>query len=115
MAEKINNKYIIIKTEDLKNLTDSNEIHGYTRYDDVGRVDIKDEKLQQDIDAFNRVLKMLEHGNQYLCINLDKPYAEPMWSILLAFEDLKKEIEFKDKKIELCKKNMELLKNEELV
>lgn len=88
MAEK-KDKYIVIKKRVLKKLIKDNEIHGYTRYDDGGRVDIKDKELQADINAFHRVLKLLEHNNEYLVINIDQPYAEPMWQILLAFEDLK--------------------------
>lgn len=88
---KKKDKYIVLKKKDLKKLQEDNEIHGYTRYDNAGRVDIKDEELQADINAFHRVLKLLEHNNEYLVINTDQPYAEPMWQILLVFEDLKGE------------------------
>ena len=88
MADK-KDKYIVIKKKDLRKLIEDNEIHGYTRYDEAGRVDIKDEKLQADIDAFGRIMKLLEHNNEYLVVNTNQPYAESMWQILLAFEDLK--------------------------
>ena len=88
MAKK-KDKYIVIKKKDLKKLQEDNEIHGYTRYDDGGRVDIKDEELQADINAFSRIMRLLEHNNEYLVINTNQPYAEPMWQILLAFEELR--------------------------
>jgi len=84
MAEK-KEKYIVIKRKDLKALFDNNRESSYAGYPTYP----KNIGLDNDIQAFHRVLKLLDHKQNYLVINLKEPYAEPMWQILLAFEDLK--------------------------
>jgi len=84
MAEK-KEKYIVIKKKDLIKLQENNMTGRYSSSPDYPR----DMELHADIQTFKRVLKLLEHENEYLVINTDQPYAEPMWQILLAFEDTK--------------------------
>lgn len=91
MAER-EEKYIVVKIKDLKEYEFEIESHWMGDPMDRGRMSPEGVKeAKRNIVGFHGILDVLNNKNKYLVINLDEPYAEPMWDILIAFENLKEE------------------------
>lgn len=94
MAEK-EDKFIVVNIKKLKDYQISIELDGICA--DEGRsrrspylTKGEKKKLLGDIEAFHRVAKAVDNmDHKYVVINQDEPYANAVWDIIIAFENLK--------------------------
>ena len=80
MESKKENKYVVIKLEDLDN---------YFSQFTKGVFTTDEEQNVLDTLTWNEVLHALQNDNKYIVCNQDEPYAELVWQIILLGEDAK--------------------------
>ena len=80
MKSKKENKYLVIKLEDLDR---------YFSQFTKGTFTTEDEQLHIDTLTWNEVLREIKNDNKYIVCNQDEPYAELIWQIILMGEDAK--------------------------
>lgn len=78
-AEK-ENKYMVLKLEDLDNF-----FSDFTK----GLFTTDEEKQHIDSITWKEVLAAVKNDNKYIVCNQDEPYAELIWQIILLGEDAK--------------------------
>ena len=80
MKAKKEEKYLVIKLEDLERYFDQ-----FTK----GVFTTEDEQNNIDCLTWNEVLREVKNDNKYIVCNQDEPYAELIWQIILMGEDAK--------------------------
>lgn len=80
MKAKKEEKYLVIKLEDLEN---------YFSQFTKGTFTTEDEQNYMDSLTWNEVTYALQHDNKYIVCNQDEPYADLIWHIILMGEDSK--------------------------
>ena len=80
MKAKKEEKYLVVKLEDLDN---------YFSQFTKGVFTTEDEQNNIDTLTWNEVLHALQNDNKYIVCNQDEPYAELVWQIILLGEDAK--------------------------
>jgi len=80
MKAKKENKYLVIKLEDLDK---------YFSQFTKGTFTTEDEQNTIDTLTWNEVLREVKNDNKYIVCNQDEPYAELIWKIILMGEDAK--------------------------
>lgn len=90
---KKEDKYLVIKREDLEDLwyrVTLPSLNIEDRGDTYTSPETK-KQLFSDLEALNRLLKGdLGNSNKYIICNQDEPYAELVWQIILGGEALKR-------------------------
>jgi len=82
MKAKKENKYLVLKLEDLDN---------YFSQFTKGVFTTDEEQNVLDTLTWNEVLHALQNDNKYIVCNQDEPYAELVWQIMLLGEDAKQD------------------------
>lgn len=80
MKAKKENKYMVLKLEDLDNFFSQ-----YTK----GVFTTPAEQDEINSVPFVYVIEQLKNDNKYIVCNQDEPYAEEVWQIILKGEDSK--------------------------
>ena len=80
MKAKKEEKYLVIKLEDLERYFDQ-----FTK----GVFTTEDEQNNIDSLTWNADLREVQNHNKYIVCNQDEPYAELIWQIILMGEDAK--------------------------
>jgi len=83
MAER-EEKYIVVKIKDLERLKEKG-------FDETLHPE-RQKTYRKMLSGFEHALIEIGNENRYLCVNLDEPYAEAMYDILIAFENLKEQL-----------------------
>jgi len=86
---KKEDKFIVIKKENLDNLISEAESWGLVPIDGRGDSRISKESNDQvlaDLEAFKRIMAAIGTDNNYVVCNQDEPYAEDIWQLILAGE-----------------------------
>ena len=90
---KKEDKYIVIKREDLEDLWYRVTLPSSNTGDRGDTYTSSETKKQlfSDLEALNRLLEGdLGNSNKYIVCNQDEPYAELIWKIILGGEALKR-------------------------
>lgn len=83
MKAKKENKYLLMKTEDVENYFSQFTKNKFTTAEE--QAVIEQEPFWTVVNELNKANK-----NSYIIINQDEPYAELVWQIVLMGEDAKK-------------------------
>lgn len=82
MAEK-EDKFIVVKKKDFEEL-EAKAIENF-----ASQHPQRSKTILKRITGFKDILRELDKGNKYIVINRDEPYADAMWDIIIAFENMK--------------------------
>jgi len=80
MKSKKENKYVVIKRDDLDNF-----FSNFTK----GLFTTDEEEKYMDSLTWKEVFGSVKNDNNYIVCNQDEPYAELVWKIILMGEDAK--------------------------
>lgn len=91
MAKK-EDKYIVVKIKDFEDFESFVALECPSIEDEYAvDLDRAWDDVERDISGFKRILEYLNNQNKYIVINQDEPYANAIWDIIIAFENLKEE------------------------